>query len=164
LEPIALVNFFRSRKTTPRLESLRNLSLFINLTPGELQIVDGLLHERDYLADEVIFDEGEEGQAIYIVTFGQVVISRQNHSDGDWLAQLGPGTFFGELALLDNAPRGAQARAATACRVIVFFRDDFVAMLDTHARIASKISRELASHMGARMREMALAVGAYQHL
>lgn len=159
-----MINLFHTTKNTPRLESLRTLSLFINLTPGELRIVDGLLHERDYLADEVIFDEGEDGQAIYIVTSGQVVISRHRQGDTDWLAQLGPGTFFGELALLHNAPRGAQARAATACRVIVFFRDDFVGMLDTHARIASKISRELASHMGARMREMALAVGAYQHL
>lgn len=182
-----MVNLFRPRKTTPRLERLRYLSLFINLTPAELQIVDGLLHERDYLADEVIFDEGEEGQAIYIVAAGEVLISRQEQGNtarvaqadvnlpgvvpprrrqGDTgrLAQLGPGTFFGELALLDDSPRSAQARAATACQLIVFFRDDFVGLLDTHARIASKISRELARHLGARMRDMALAAGGHQHL
>lgn len=179
-----MVNLFRPRKTTPRLERLRNLSLFVNLTPAELQIVDGLLHERDYLAGEVIFDEGEEGQAIYIVASGEVLICRQEPGDAgrvdadglaavlprrrQWdtgrLAQLGPGTFFGELALLDNSPRSAQARAATACQLIVFFRDDFVGLLDTHARIASKISRELARHLGARMREMALTNGAHQHL
>ena len=44
-----MVNLFRPRKTTPRLERLRNLGLFVNLTPAELEIVDGLLHERDYL-------------------------------------------------------------------------------------------------------------------
>ncbi|BAO29569.1 cyclic nucleotide-binding domain-containing protein [Sulfuritalea hydrogenivorans] len=178
-----MVKLFRPRNATPRLERLRNLSLFVNLTPAELQIVDGLLHERDYLAGEVIFDEGEEGQAIYIVAAGEVLISRQEQGDagraaqtesalrprrrqGDTgrLAQLGPGTFFGELALLDNSPRSAQARAATACQLIVFFRDDFVGLLDTHARIASKISRELARHLGARMRDMALATGAHQHL
>ncbi|MBK8768697.1 MAG: cyclic nucleotide-binding domain-containing protein [Burkholderiaceae bacterium] len=155
---------FRPRKTTPRLERLRNLSLFVNLTPGELQIVDGLLHERNYLEGEVIFDEGEEGQAIYIVAAGDVLICRQGQGDAGRMAQLGPGTFFGELALLDNSPRSAQARAATACQLIVFFRDDFVGLLDTHARIASKISRELARHLGARMRDMALATGAFQHL
>jgi len=162
-----VVNLFRLRKTTPRLERLRNLSLFVNLTPTELDIVDGLLHERDYLAGEVIFDEGEEGQAIYIVASGDVLICRQGQGATDSMgrvAQLGAGTFFGELALLDNAPRSAQARAATACQLIVFFRDDFVGLLDTHARIASKISRELARHLGARMRDMALASGAYQHL
>ena len=159
-----MVNLFRPRKTTPRLERLRNLSLFVNLTPGELQIVDGLLHERDYLPGEVIFDEGEEGQAIYIVAAGDVLICRQGQGEAGRLAQLGPGTFFGELALLDKSPRSAQARAATACQLIVFFRDDFVGLLDTHARIASKISRELAHHLGARMRDMALVAGAYQHL
>ena len=182
-----MVNLFRPRKTTPRLERLRNLGLFVNLTPAELQIVDGLLHEREYLAGEVIFDEGEEGQAIYIVASGEVLICRQEQGapgseaqldlneppafhprrrqgDTGRLAQLGPGTFFGELALLDNSPRSAQARAATGCQLIVFFRDDFVGLLDTHARIASKISRELARHLGARMREMALAAGGHQHL
>ena len=159
-----MVNLFRPRKTTPRLERLRNLSLFVNLTPGELQIVDGLLHERNYLEGEVIFDEGEEGQAIYIVAAGDVLICRQGQGEAGRMAQLGAGTFFGELALLDNSPRSAQARAATACQLIVFFRDDFVGLLDTHARIASKISRELARHLGARMRDMALATGAYQHL
>ncbi len=159
-----MVNLFRPRITTPRLERLRNLSLFVNLTPAELQIVDGLLHERDYLAGEVIFDEGEEGQAIYIVASGDVLICRQGQSEAGRVAQLGPGTFFGELALLDNSPRSAQARAAAACQLIVFFRDDFVGLLDTHARIASKISRELARHLGARMRDMALAAGAHQHL
>ena len=159
-----MVNLFRPRKTTPRLERLRNLSLFVNLTPGELQIVDGLLHERNYLEGEVIFDEGEEGQAIYIVAAGDVLICRQGQGEAGRMAQLGTGTFFGELALLDNSPRSAQARAATACQLIVFFRDDFVGLLDTHARIASKISRELARHLGARMRDMALATGAYQHL
>lgn len=151
------------RKKSPRLERLRNLSLFVNLTPAELRIVDGLLHERDYVEGEVVFDEGEEGQAIYIIASGGADLPA-GQGDSGRLAQLGAGTFFGELALLDDSPRSAQARAASACRLIVFFRDDFVGLLDTHARIASKISRELACHLGARMRAMALAAGACQPL
>ena len=159
-----MVNLFRPRKTTPRLERLRNLSLFVNLTPGELQIVDGLLHERNYLEGEVIFDEGEEGQAIYIVAAGDVLICRQGQGEAGRMAQLGPGTFFGELALLDNSPRSAQARAASPCKLFVFFRDDFVGLLDTHARLASKISRQLACHLGARVRAMAASMSANQRL
>lgn len=182
-----MVNLFSPRKTSPRLERLHGLSLFVHLTPAELQIVDGLLHERSYLQGEVIFDEGEEGQAIYIVASGEVLISRleqvdasraaqaaaseqsvlhprRRQGDSGLVAQLGPGTFFGELALLDNSPRSAQARAAAPCQLIVFFRDDFVGLLDTHARIASKISRQLACHLGARMRSMALSISAHQHL
>lgn len=174
-----MVNLFRPGKPSPRLERLHQLGLFVNLTPAELQIVDGLLHERNYLDGEVIFDEGEEGQAIYIIAQGEVLICRQGpgerganeqaaprrrQGDSGRVAQLGPGSFFGELALLDDSPRSAQARAASACQLIVFFRDDFVGLLDTHARIASKISRQLACHLGARLRDMALSVGAHHHL
>lgn len=182
-----MVNLFRSRKTSPRLERLHELSLFVDLTPAELEIIDGLLHERHYLEGEVIFDEGEEGQAIYIIASGEVLISRQEQSDGrrapqpevneltdsvprrrqgdtGRVAQLGPGTFFGELALLDNSPRSAQARAASPCQLIIFFRDDFVSLLSTHARLSSKISRQLARHLGTRIRAMALSMGAHQHL
>ncbi len=182
-----VVKLFRVRKTTPRLERLHELSLFVNLTQAELQIVDGLLHERHYLEGEVIFDAGEEGQAIYIIASGEVLISLPEAANGrratpaavidpatshplrrqgdtGRVAQLGPGTFFGELALLDNSPRSAQARAASPCELIIFFRDDFVSLLDTHARISSKISRQLACHLGTRMRSMALSMSAHQHL
>lgn len=157
-----MLNLFGPRRTSARLDGLRNLSLFVKLTPAELRIVDGLLHEREFIAGEVIFDEGEEGQAIYIVASGEVLICRQGQDDAAVLARLGPGTFFGELALLDDWPRSAQARAASGCRLIVFFRDDFVGLLDTHARIGSKILRELARHLGSRLRDMARPAGARQ--
>ena len=159
-----MFSLFNSTVASPRLERLRNLSLFVDLTAAELRNVDDLLHEREYVAGEVIFDAGEEGQGLYIVVSGEVAICRQEQGNVKQVAQLGPGTFFGELALLDNLPRSAQARAATPCCLIVFFREDFLDLLHTHARIASKISRELASHLAARVREMALLVGAHQHL
>lgn len=158
------LNPFRSRAVTPRQEQLRSLSLLVDLTPSELAVVDGLLHERSYLKDEVIFDAGEEGQAIYIVLEGEVLICRQGEPKTGRIAVLGPGTFFGELALLDDAPRSAQALAVTPCHLIVFFREDFTSLLDTHGRVASKIARQLARHIGARLRELALAAGAHQHL
>ncbi len=159
-----MLNPFRPQSASPRLDSLRRLSLFVSLTPSELRILDSLLHERQYQSDEIIFDAGDEGQAIYIVLDGDVLICRQGDPHGGRIATLTAGTFFGELALLDNAPRMAQARADTACTVAVFFRADFLGLLDTHARIASKIYRELARHVGARMREMAIAAEAFQHL
>jgi CRP-like cAMP-binding protein len=127
-------------------------------------MVEGLMHERTYLANEVVFDEGEEGHAIYIVLEGEVAITRTVDGKTAKIAQLGVGTFFGELALLDGAPRSADARAVNNSRLAVFFREDFLELLDTHGRVASKIARQLARHIGGRMREMALAAGAYQHL
>lgn len=136
-----------------RRRKLAGVKLFSDLNVRECRIVDGLLHERDYLKGEVIFDEGEEGQALYIVLSGSVLICRQGAPETGRIAELGDGEFFGDLALLDNAPRVAQARAAENCRLAVFFRRDFMSLLETHAVVASKISLSLARHIGSRLRD-----------
>jgi CRP/FNR family cyclic AMP-dependent transcriptional regulator len=138
-----------------RLLQLKALSLFSTLDARELRIVDDLLHERRYQEGEVIFDEGEEGHAIYFVFEGEVTICRQGQPENGRIAEVGPGDFFGDLALLDNSPRAAQARAAAACRLGVFFRTDFQGLLETNARLASNLSLQLARHLGARLRERA---------
>ena len=148
-----LLNFLRERLESPTLARLHEIPLFAELTAGELRIVDNLLHERDYVKDEIVFDEGEEGQAIYFILKGKVLICRQGRPIDGIIAELSAGQFFGELALLDDAPRMAQVRAAEDCTLAVFFREDFLGLLQTHAGIASKISLQLARHIGQRLRE-----------
>lgn len=152
INQIPLVRLLGSRKLSSRLARLAEISLFDQLTPAELGIVDGLLHHRDFLAGEVIFDEGEEGQAIYIVEAGEVSIDRPSLGEHGRIATLTTGDFFGDMALLDNLPRAAQARAHTPVSLAVFFRADFMVLMDTHARIASKIALQMAREMGRRLR------------
>jgi CRP-like cAMP-binding protein len=148
-----IFGFLKPPPLSPRLHRLKNTALFGSLTPLELKIVDGLMHERRFLPDEIVFDEGEEGQALYLVMAGHVCIS-QAHPDGrQVVAELAAGSFFGDLALLDNSPRNAQARAIDACELAVFFRNDFLALMETDAVIGYKISLALARHIGQRLRE-----------
>lgn len=146
-------SFFRRAEIKPHHERLKALSLFQDLTLAELDIVSALLHEREYLKNEVVFDEDEEGHAIYIIVEGNVLICRHGDPQRHLIADLGPGVFFGELALLTNAPRATQARAGSNCKLLVFFRDDFNNLLHTHIAIASKIGINLARHVGTRLRE-----------
>ena len=148
-----MFGLLQNKQSTPRFERLRALSLFVNLTPREMKVIDGLLHERQFLQDEVIFDEGDEGQAIYIIMEGRVLICQQGNPIDGRIVLLGPGTFFGDLALLDDTVRSAQAKAAENTTVAVFFRADFMGLLETHGLIASKISLQLARHLGRRLRE-----------
>jgi CRP/FNR family cyclic AMP-dependent transcriptional regulator len=142
----------KALKDLPKhLSRLQAVSLFATLNLRELRLVESLLHEREYLAGEVVFDAGEEGQAIYIVFSGKVAISKPGEAH-ELVAELGPGTFFGEIALLDNAERSAQAQALAACRLGVLFRTDFQNLLETDARTASKIAMQLARHLGRRLR------------
>jgi CRP-like cAMP-binding protein len=144
-------NLFGNSPPAQRLRELQKLSLFVDLNSREMKIVDGFMHERCYLKDEVIFDEGEEGQAIYFILDGKVLICPQGQAEKP-IATLEHGNFFGELALLDDAPRSAQARAAENCTLVVFFRGDFLGLMHSHAVIASKIALQLARYLGVRLR------------
>lgn len=138
---------------SPQLATLRSISLFSKIASGELRTIRGLLHHRTYLKGEVIFDEGEEGQAIYFILRGKVLICRQGKPVEGMIAELGVGQCFGEMALLDNAPRMAQVRATEDCSLDVLFREDFLRLIQTHSQIASKLSLELARMMGERLRQ-----------
>jgi CRP-like cAMP-binding protein len=135
----------------PRIAQIRQLHLFSTLRPRELRVVDGLLHEREYLAGEVVFDEGEEGQALYVVLKGRVLICRQGDPVNGRIAEIPPGALFGELALLDGIPRTAQARALDNCTIAALARADFNGLLEQNAATASKIALQLARELGQRV-------------
>ena len=149
-----MLTLFDNRNIADRLRELKKMSLFADLKRRELRVVDGFMHQRNYLQDEVIFDEGEQGEAFYIVLEGEVLICHAGQTDTP-IATLHSGNFFGELALLDDAPRSAQARAADNCTLLVLFRGEFLGLMQSHGLIASKIAMQLARHLGARLRVMA---------
>ncbi len=146
-----MFGFLKPKSEHPRIAQLREIGLFALLSPRELRVVDGLLHERTYLAGEVIFDEGEEGQALYVILRGRVLICRQGQPDAGRIAEIPAGAMFGELALLDGVPRTAQARALEDCVLAALSRTDFNRLLDTHAATASRIALQLARDLGQKL-------------
>jgi len=144
--------FGLSISRNPRLQLLKDVVLFKDLSMHELGMVDSLLHERRYLANEVIFDEGEEGQGLFVVLSGRVKIARPGDSRGS-LIEFDPGSFFGEVALLDQSVRTAQARAIEDTHIVALFRAEFYSLLQTHSAIASRISFQLARVLAARLRQ-----------
>ena len=148
---------FRSAANrNPRLKLLKNVVLFKDLSTRELAVVDSLLHERHYLPDEVLFDEGEEGQGLFVVLKGRVKTTRQGSTRGV-LLEFGPGSFFGEVALLDQSVRTAQARAIDDVTIVALFRAEFYSLLQTHSGIASRISFQLARVLATRLRQVIVA-------
>ena len=150
--------FHLGRPQKPRLQSLKSVVLFKDLSWRELGMVDDLLHERRYLADEVIFDEGEEGQGLFVVLEGRIKISRAGVQQQS-LLEFGPGSFFGEVALLDQSVRTAQARALEDTHIVALFRAEFYSLLQTHSAIASRISFQLARVLAARLRQAVINAG-----
>lgn len=149
-----MFRLFSVSKPSSLIQQLAAVDLFSALTPRELKIVSTLIHERRALAGEILFDEGEDGQAIYILFSGQVMICHQGQTDTP-IAMIGAGKVFGELALIDGGPRSAQAKAAEDCELGVMFRGDFENLMESHAVIAAKISFHLARHYASIIRQMA---------
>ena len=156
------MRFGLPQTTNPRLQLLKNVVLFKDLSMRELAMVNSMMHERRYIADEVIFDEGEEGQGLFLVLSGRVKITLPQHVD-QVLIELGPGAFFGEVALLDSSIRTAQARAIEDSQIVALFRTEFYSLLDTHSAIASRISFQLAKVLAARLRQAVLTTSSRPH-
>jgi CRP-like cAMP-binding protein len=95
-----------------------------------------------------------------LVLSGRVLICRQGGAEAVRIAEVAAGAMFGELALLDDAPRSAQVRALEDCVLAVLSRADFNGLVETHAVIASKIALQLARELGQKLREHFLAMDA----
>lgn len=148
-----MLGFLQRKDEHARIKQIGQLGLFATLKARELRVIDDLLQERRYLKDEIVFDEGEEAQTLYIVLSGSILICRQGEPQAGRIAEVPQGALFGELALLDGAPRSAQARAAEDSVLASLSRADFTNLIETHAGIASKIAYQLARELGQKMRE-----------
>jgi CRP-like cAMP-binding protein len=100
--------------------------------------------EKAYRAGEIVFEEGDPGQALFVVVEGAVEITRATAQGAYVLNTLGPGDAFGELALIDDFPRSATARVATPGRLLILYKSDFDALMDGNPRIAVVVMRNLS--------------------
>ena len=104
---------------------LARLPLFRDLSPSDLEEIAATSQLQSFARDEHIFDIGEPGRSLFIITDGLVQVDHP-HRDGHFeLAQFGPGDFFGEMALLDDSPRSATARALGDVQALVLDRVQF---------------------------------------
>jgi CRP/FNR family transcriptional regulator, cyclic AMP receptor protein len=141
---------WKKRSDTERWASI---PLFEGLSNRELQEIDRLLQHKTYQSGEVIFQQDNPGVGLFIVVTGSVEVS-QEEEDGTVLelATAKPGEFFGELALLDDAPRSASAVAVDETSVVALFRTDLLALSETRPRLGVKILVQLSQIVAERLR------------
>lgn len=102
---------------------------------------------RDFPAGEVLFEEGQPGDFMYVVQEGEIEIRRQVGETERVLAILPAGEFFGEMAILNGRPRSATAVCRTPARLIVIEGKTFEAMLRARPEIAMRIIKSLATRL-----------------
>jgi len=128
---------------------LASIPLFESLSPEDLDHLGSRLEERALDEGEEIFDKGDPGDAMYLIDEGAIEISLGSGKQRVVLASLFQGQYFGELALLDGAPRSATASAAKPSTLLALDRDDFVEFVRSKPDAALTIMSEIAERMRA---------------
>jgi CRP-like cAMP-binding protein len=98
-------------------------------------------------AGTVLFQEGDEGTTMYVLQSGRVRISKESKDGSKTLAILGPGEFFGEMAILNRKPRTASAEVVEAARLLVLDAKTFEAMVLSNVEIAVRLIKKLARRL-----------------
>ena len=128
------------------LEFLSKVSFFQFLSEHELQSVASRLNLQTHEAGDVIFNKGDEGDALHILVSGSVKIYMPAEEGEEApLALLKPGDYFGDLALLDAGPRTASAAALVPSATLTIGRDEFLNFVTTNPKGAAAVFQALAS-------------------
>ena len=127
----------------PSVELLQKIPLFAGLEPRELERLGGSFKERTFNAGDTVANEGESGAGFFVIESGEAVVS----AGGEELRRLGPGDYFGDIALIDMGARTASilAESDLHCYGLTFW--DFRPLVESDARIAWPLLQAMAKRL-----------------
>ena len=135
-------------------ELLGEIDLFAKLNQDERRSLVQQTGRLKLPSGAVLFEEGSEGSALYVVVEGTVVIQREvSEGTMSQVARMGPGQYFGEYSLFDREPRSAAAIAEGATVVLQFEAADLFSFLDLRPRAAAEFYQTLVVELVTRLRE-----------
>ncbi len=117
--------------------------IFGNCSADEIQAITAVAQEGFFQPGQIIVTQGTPGQAFYLILEGRVEILR----DGKSLGAFGKGDFFGEMSLLDQAPRSATIKAIEQTECLMLSSWDFKALLERYPSIAVKLLEVLSRRL-----------------
>ncbi len=136
---------FEMLTVVERVLRLRRIGLLAGLPSEELVSIAHIAEERRFAAGDVVFRQGGAGDALYLVVVGKVRVHRGDRE----LSTLGPGECFGELAVLDRAPRSATVSALEELTVLTIAAAQFADLLRERPELSIEIVRVLATRLRA---------------
>lgn len=130
------------------IEVLRTVPLFGQVPERDLLALAGLVRERRQPRGSMILTQGDEGEALFLIRTGQVKVNVVAEDGREViLSVLGPGSFFGEMALLDDEPRSAHVFAMEESVLLSLRREDFRARLAQSPELGIALLRELSRRL-----------------
>jgi len=134
--------------------ALGKIHLFEGIAPKGLEQLAAIAREESYRLGDVIFEEGSTGGELYLILDGKVRISRNVSGMGEEaLAVLGAGDAFGEMSIIDDFPRSADARVHEKCRLLVLDKEALEDLLFLQKDLAYEILWNFVKILSTRLRE-----------
>lgn len=130
-------------------QALARCVLFEGIDAPALDACVACLRPRRFRRDETVFHQGDPGSALYVIASGgvKVVLPSPDAGESAILATLGPGDFFGELALLDGGAHSASVIALEPMEALVLSRSDFERLFDTQPGLRRALVASLAREL-----------------
>jgi NTE family protein len=128
-------------------QNLRRIPFFSELPGDVLKAISARLYLERYRKEEIVFLEGGSGDSMYLIESGQVKVVSDRNGEERLFAYLGPGNFFGEMALLLGEPRSATVKVDIDAELWVLHKSDMDELLEQYPSIAVTISRELSRRL-----------------
>lgn len=126
--------------TDSRRDQLARVAIFSGLTDDALRLIEQIASVQQFPKQATIFEQGTQGTKLFLIVSGRVRITRAVAGMGEEaLAVLGPGDVFGEMALFDEAPRSADARAHEDCVLLAIPKERFEDLLFLHKDLAYEV-------------------------
>jgi len=127
---------------------LKNVPLFSDLTHQELGMLAAVGSRRNFPAKNIVFHEGDQGDNLLIILSGKVKVLLYGKGGQEFiLTILGPGNFFGEMAIFEAAPRSATVMTLEPCEFLLLGQKDVNGLLKKHPMIAVKILKKLSQRL-----------------
>ena len=135
-------------------EALSKIFLFRELTPSEIDRLVSISREKRVKKNDVVFREGDDGDAFYLIIIGSVRISTIVPGVGEEaLTILKEGEYFGEMALIDDVPRSASAIANDDTVLLLIEKENFRKLLAQETALAYKLLWVFTKTLSARLRK-----------
>ena len=135
-----------------RLTFLLTTPMFEDLEPLEIAQIMDIVETRKYDAGDIVFNEGDPGDAWFSLYRGEVEVVKQSDSGPQHIRTLEPPACFGEIAILDGLPRSATVRATKEVLVLRMALEKFKQLVEAENPVACKLTRKMALLLAGELR------------
>jgi len=132
---------------------LRTIPIFEGLGFNDLKKIELIVYKRTFMPNEIIFYERQPGAGMYIIKKGLIKLTKTVNEERVKISELKDGEFFGEMSLLDEYPRSAEATAVEKTEALGIFRPDLFDLIESNPKLGYKILLRLSKRLASRLRE-----------